>query len=101
MFLIFSYKFSINLEKIDPEKEAKEAEKKIDPRLIAFLEAKDYEDTIRNCISLGGDADTMAAIAGGIASAFWEVPNDIHSKSINRLSDDLLDVLIKFENKFL
>ena len=69
--------------------------------IICFLEAEDYEDTIRNCISLGGDADTMAAIAGGIASAYWEVPNDIHSKSINRLSDDLLDVLIEFENKFV
>lgn len=83
------YKFDVSCQGSVPES------------IICFLEAKDYEDTIRNCISLGGDADTMAAIAGGIASAFWEVPNDIHSKSINRLSDDLLDVLIEFENKFV
>ncbi len=69
--------------------------------IICFLEANDYEDTIRNCISLGGDADTMAAIAGGIASAYWEVPNDIHSKAIHRLSYDLLDVLVEFENRFI
>ena len=69
--------------------------------IICFLEANDYEDTIRNCISLGGDADTMAAIAGGIASAYWEVPNDIHSKAVHRLSYDLLDVLVEFENKFV
>ena len=83
------YKFDVSCQGSVPES------------IICFLEAKDYEDTIRNCISLGGDADTMAAIAGGIASAYWEVPNDIHSKSINRLSDDLLDVLIEFENKFV
>ena len=83
------YKFDVSCQGSVPES------------IICFLEAKDYEDTIRNCISLGGDADTMAAIAGGIAAAYWEVPNDIHSKSINRLSDDLLDVLIEFENKFV
>ena len=69
--------------------------------IICFLEAEDYEDTIRNCISLGGDADTMAAIAGGIASAYWEVPNDIHSKAIQILDYDLSNVLVEFENKFL
>lgn len=83
------YKFDVSCQGSVPES------------IICFLEAKDYEDTIRNCISLGGDADTMAAIAGGIASAYWEVPNDIRSKTINRLSDDLLDVLIEFENNFV
>lgn len=83
------YKFDVSCQGSVPES------------IICFLEAKDYEDTIRNCISLGGDADTMAAIAGGIASAYWGVPNDIHAKTINRLSDDLLDVLIEFENKFV
>ena len=69
--------------------------------IICFLEAKDYEDTIRNCISLGGDADTMAAIAGGIASAYWEVPRNILYKTIHRLDYDLLNVLIEFDEKFL
>ena len=69
--------------------------------IICFLEAEDYEDTIRNCISLGGDCDTMAAIAGGIAAAYWEVPRNIAYKSIHRLDYRLLNVLIKFEDKFL
>lgn len=69
--------------------------------IVCFLDAEDYEDTIRNCISLGGDADTMAAIAGGIASAYWEVPRDIHYKAINRLDYELLNVLIEFEDRFL
>ena len=83
------YKFDVSCQGCVPES------------IICFLEADDYEDTIRNAISLGGDADTMAAIAGAIAGAYWEVPRDIHYKSIHRLDYDLLNVLIEFEDKFL
>ena len=69
--------------------------------IICFLEAKNFEDTIRNAVSLGGDADTQAAMAGSIASAYWEVPKDIAYKTINRLDYELLEVLIEFEEKFL
>lgn len=69
--------------------------------IICFLEAKDFEDTIRNAVSLGGDADTQAAIAGGIASAYWDVPNSIAYKTIHRLDYELLKVFIEFEDKFL
>lgn len=68
--------------------------------IICFLESEDYEDAIRNAVSLGGDADTQAAIAGGIAAAFYEVPEDICENSMVLLSDDLLDVLLEFEKKF-
>ncbi|MBQ9025013.1 MAG: ADP-ribosylglycohydrolase family protein, partial [Methanobrevibacter sp.] len=53
--------------------------------IICFLEAKDFEDTIRNAVSLGGDADTQAAIAGGIASAYWDVPAKITARSLRRM----------------
>ena len=69
--------------------------------IICFLEARSFEDTVRNAVSLGGDGDTQAAIAGSIASAYWDVPNEIAYKSINRLDYDLLDILIEFEEKFL
>ena len=69
--------------------------------IICFLEGNSYEDTVRNAVSLGGDADTQAAIAGSIASAYWEIPKNISFKSINRLSHDLLRVLIRFEEKFM
>lgn len=69
--------------------------------IICFLEAKNFEDTIRNAVSLGGDADTQAAIAGSIASAYWDVPNRIAFKAIHRLDYDLLSVLIDFDEKFL
>ena len=46
--------------------------------IVAFLEAEDYEDAIRNAISLGGDADRLAAITGGIAHAYFgEVPEEL------------------------
>ena len=67
--------------------------------IICFLEANSFEDTIRNAVSLGGDADTQAAIAGSIASAYWDVGEEIYLKSINRLNYDLLNVYLKFNKK--
>jgi len=43
-----------------------------------FLESTDYEDCIRNAVSLGGDSDTMAAIAGGIAECYYGLPDEVH-----------------------
>jgi ADP-ribosylglycohydrolase len=69
--------------------------------IIAFLDAHDYETTIKNAISLGGDADTMACIAGGIAQAFYKkVPAEIVSGVRGKLSPDLLAVLDRFHAKF-
>ncbi|MFH5804030.1 ADP-ribosylglycohydrolase family protein [Alienimonas sp. DA493] len=70
--------------------------------LIAFLEATDYESAVRNAISLGGDADTQAAIAGAVAEAFYQrrtgvgVPEPIAEQVRERLPDDLTDVLDRF-----
>ena len=83
------YKFDVSCQGSVPES------------IICFLEAEDYEDTIRNCISLGGDADTQGAIAGSIAAAYWEVPNDIQNNSVLRLDYELSRVLKEFEDKFL
>ena len=69
--------------------------------IICFLEADGFEDAIRNAVSLGGDADTQAAIAGSIASAYWEIPKNISFKAIHRLDYRLLNVLIDFEEKFM
>lgn len=69
--------------------------------IICFLEGNDFEDTIRNAVSLGGDADTQAAIAGGIAAAYWDVPKNIAYKSIHCMDYFLLKVFIEFEEKFM
>ncbi len=63
----------------------------VPPAIIAFLESGDYESAVRNAVSLGGDADTQACIAGGIAEAFYrEIP--MH---IKRFCDPGIDGTIK------
>ena len=69
--------------------------------IVAFLESTDYEDAVRNAISLGGDADTMAAIAGAIAEAFYGgVPDHIRGPVLERLDDRIEGVLAEFTEKY-
>src|SRR5688572_3083594 len=69
--------------------------------LIAFFESTDYESAVRLAISLGGDSDTLAAITGGIAHAFYRVmPDPIVREVRARLPDEFLRVLDQFEGKF-
>jgi len=57
--------------------------------LQAFLESTSFEDAIRNAISLGGDSDTMGAIAGSVAEAYYGVPKNIEAKAMRYLDDHL------------
>jgi len=69
----------------------------VPPAIIAFLESTNFEDAIRNAISLGGDADTLACITGGIAEAHYRgVPADIADKCLNLLDDRLRKVTLEF-----
>ena len=70
--------------------------------LIAFLESESYEDAVRKAISLGGDADTMACIAGAVAEAFYGgVPGPIHEEVWGRLDDRLRRVIDAFTARYL
>ena len=66
----------------------------------AFFESNSFEDAIRNAISIGGDSDTIAAITGGIAGTYYEVPKEIREKAIEFLEEDLKEILYEFENKY-
>lgn len=69
--------------------------------ILAFLAADSFESTIRYAVALGGDADTQAAIAGGIAAAYYkEIPDAILNEVLNRLPQDMLKILNAF-NKTL
>ncbi len=69
--------------------------------MIAFLESTDFEGAVRTAVSLGGDADTMACIAGGIAQAYYgTVPGYIAVEVRSRLPSSFLDVLDRFERRF-
>jgi len=66
-------------------------------RYALFLESEDYEDAIRLAIWLGGDSDTIACIAGGIAEAFYgRVPKAIESETLRRLPQEMKDVINRF-----
>jgi len=69
--------------------------------MVAFLESTGVEDAIRLAISLGGDADTLAAIAGGIAHAFYgSVPDRMAAAVKELLPGEFLDVLAAFDERF-
>jgi len=69
--------------------------------IIAFLESVDVEDAIRNAISLGGDSDTMACIAGGIAQAYYgKIPEELEIEVRRRLPEDLLAVVDAFQERY-
>lgn len=67
----------------------------------AFLESTDYEDAIRNAIALGGDSDTIGAITGGIASAFYGIPEDISKKVLEYLDGYLIKIHDDFNAKYM
>ena len=68
--------------------------------LRCYLEADGFEDTIRNAISIGGDSDTLAAIAGSFAEATWGVPEEIGSQALDRLDADLLNIYQDFRRQY-
>ena len=68
--------------------------------LMAFLESIDFEDAIRNAISIGGDSDTLAAICGGVAEAYYGVPAEIRKHALTFLDKQLIKLLVDFENRF-
>lgn len=73
----------------------------VQPAIEAFFESSDYESSIRKAISIGGDSDTIAAIAGGIAEAYYGIiPDEIRTKGRMLLDSGLKRVLDEFETRF-
>lgn len=69
--------------------------------IIAFLDSHDYESAVRNAVSLGGDADTQACIAGGIAQAYYkEIPKHIGDFCNRRIDYSLRKIITEFEEQF-
>lgn len=67
--------------------------------IICFLESHDYESAVRLAVSMGGDADTMACIAGGIAAAFYgSIPDVIMEECMRRLPEEMKEIIEKFNS---
>ncbi|MBO6305749.1 MAG: ADP-ribosylglycohydrolase family protein [Selenomonadaceae bacterium] len=68
--------------------------------LMAFFESTGFEDAVRNAISIGGDSDTLAAITGGVAEAYYGIPASLRKHALTFLDEELLRILTDFENKY-
>lgn len=67
--------------------------------IVCFLEAEDFEDAIRNAVSLGGDADTQAAIAGSIAQAYFGIPDELQEKGFSYLDGTLQEYFLEYADQ--
>ena len=100
---LFGYDLNRTCDEIRPNYQFEPScQKTVPESIIAFLESTDFENAIRLAVSLGGDADTMGAITGGIAEAYYGgVPEHISKEVLKRLPDEFIDVMLKFYQKFV
>jgi ADP-ribosylglycohydrolase len=97
----FTYDLSRSVDEIRPAYEFDEScQGTVPEAIVCFLESTDFEDSIRNAISLGGDSDTLACIAGGIAQAFYGVPASIADRAMSILDEDLRSVTARFTGRY-
>jgi len=68
--------------------------------IVAALDGTDFEDAIRNAISIGGDSDTIGCITGSIAETLYGIPQDIYNECIGYLPAELIAVVVEFEKKY-
>jgi len=93
----FGYDLDRTLEQIRPTFNFDETcQRTVPEAIICFLEGQDYEDVVRLAVSLAGDADTLAAIAGSIASATKDVSAEVTQRVISLLSDEYCTTLLRF-----
>ena len=99
----FGYDLNRTCEEIRPAYSFRvSCQESVPESIIAFLDSTSFEHAIRLAISLGGDADTMGAITGGIAEAYYqEIPEEIKREALRRLPDEFTDVMERFYEKFV
>ena len=95
----FQYDLSRTCDEIRPGyRHVESCQETVPEAITAFLEGNSFEDVIRTAVSLGGDCDTLTAIAGSIAEGFYGVAKELRSECRSRLPDRLLQILDRTEN---
>ena len=96
----FHYNLNRTLDEIRPGYHMDETcQRTVPEAIIAFLESKDFEDAIRNAVSLGGDTDTLGAITGSIAEAFYGISAVLIAECRSRIDEGLMtDILDEFDH---
>ena len=104
----FGYDLSLNVDELRPRYSWSGLDGIVDgatcqgsvPQAIrCFLDGTDFEDCIRNAISIGGDSDTIGCITGSMAEAFFGVPKAMRDKAMKYLPKELIGVMNEFEEK--
>jgi len=94
------YALNFTLDSIRDEYEFNETCQRTVPQaIVAFLESDSFEYAIRGAVSIGGDSDTIAAITGSIAEAFYGIPSDLKNKALIYLDRELFYIYEEWENK--
>ena len=98
----FRYDLDYTVEQIRPQYSFDSScEYSVPPSIVCFLDSEDYESAVRNAVSLGGDADTMACIAGGVAEAFYgEIPEEIRQFCDGRVDMTIKETVREFIKKY-
>ena len=96
----FHYNLDRTLDEIRPGYHMDETcQRTVPEAIIAFMESKDFEDAVRNAVSLGGDTDTLGAITGSIAEAFYGIPAVLIAECKSRIDKGMMtDVLDEFDH---
>lgn len=93
----YGYDLNFKLDEIRDTYQRSEASQDTVPQaIVAFLEGLDFEDVIRGAVSIGGDSDTISAIAGSIAEAFYGVPDYIYERTLEYVPEYLLSIVVEF-----
>ena len=66
----------------------------------AFLEAEDFEDALRNAVSIGGDSDTIASMAGAVAAAFYGIPRSIRDQALSFIDGEVRNIYDRFIRRY-
>ena len=94
----FGYDLTRTCDEIRPAyRHVESCQETVPEAITAFLEGSSFEDVIRTAVSLGGDCDTLTCIAGGIAEAYYGVPEELKRECLNRLPADMKHVVLAFD----
>ncbi len=95
----FNYTLELDLETVEPA--GVTCQRSVPQALMAFLASTSFEDTLRNAMLIGGDSDTLACMAGGIAEAFYgDIPDEIVQSAFARLDHDLQTTITRFLRQY-
>jgi ADP-ribosylglycohydrolase len=93
----YGYNFDRTCDEIRPTyRHVESCQETVPEALTAFFEGNSFKEVIRLAVSLGGDSDTLTAIAGSVAEAYYQIPNRILRKTLRRLDEDQLTIVFRF-----